>query len=174
MCEAAFQRIDKDSMSWKVLGVISIQFPFILPRTSTKDIVSYSPQRSRPVDIISWSNRKHHRLSIHSIYLDYGLIRIRSIANIPAQGSISFSWCQEHLARALDVFFETNCIHKGRQYHIPWLGMLVYKPRKVTTSRPSIHRWSYVSVTTIIGRTTIRPLTAAGLSLVACMPSTAA
>ena len=30
---------------------------------------------------------------------------------------VAFSWCQEHPARILDVFLDTNCIHAGSEYH---------------------------------------------------------
>jgi len=45
--------------------------------------------------------------------------------------------------------------------------------RKVTASRPSNIRWSYVSATTITGLITICPFTTTGRSFVACIPSTA-
>lgn len=42
--------------------------------------------------------------------------------------------------------------------------------RKVTASRPSIRRWSYVSARYIMGRITTWPSRATGRGLVACMP----
>lgn len=44
-------------------------------------------------------------------------------------------------------------------------------PRKVTASRPSSRRWSYVSATTMIGRTTIWPSTTTARSLIECIPT---
>ena len=48
------------------------------------------------------------------MYIDCGHIKYIYIANTPAQGpTSSVSWCQEHLARILDVFLDTNCTHAG-------------------------------------------------------------
>jgi hypothetical protein len=60
-------------------------------------------------------------LSIYSIYiLMKGPLEHIAIANVPAQApTSSASWGQEHLARILNVFLDTNCItHKQLASHV--------------------------------------------------------
>ena len=119
------QGIDRGSMSWKVLRVNTVQSPSLAKDVHQDNCVNSGPyswvvslKEDRQLQTTcrnSCQIANHHRLSIHRIYIDYGIIRTHPIVNVPAQGPTSaFSWGQEHLARVLDVFLDTNCIHKGR------------------------------------------------------------
>src|SRR5258706_8876210 len=91
VCEVTFQGIDEDSMSWKVLGVVDIQSPSACQGCPPKTL--YRIRRKEHLNLstlISSPNRKHHRLSIHSIYvLIMDSLEHISIANVPAQGPTS-------------------------------------------------------------------------------------
>ena len=112
---------DKRSMSRKVLRVITVPILFTCQGCTPNScmiLVSYSPVMSlkehRPLQTTcrnSCQIAKHHRLSINSIYI----LIMDSLKHIPfllRVQRVAFSWCQEHLARILDVSLDLNCIHR--------------------------------------------------------------
>ena len=93
--------------------------------------------------------------------------------NVPVPQStdplLELSNSEKHFRWVFKVLLDFHCTKSMFNFKVI-IQKVVFSPRKVTASRPSSKRWSYVRATTMMGRMTICPSTTTGRSLMVCIP----